>query len=83
MARTAEIVFLAVLVFMGSAVTMSLGALIAWGAIIRYPNWTSPAGGVFGYYLKAASIIVIGLGGWALPQESESSTRGNGPGFRC
>jgi hypothetical protein len=66
MARTAEIIFLAVLVFSGSAVTMSVGALMAWKAIIRYPNWTSPAGGFFGYYVMAASIIIIGLGGWAI-----------------
>jgi hypothetical protein len=66
MARTAEIIFLAVLVFMGSAVTMSLGALMAWKAIIDYPNWTSPAGGFFGYYVMAASIVVIGLGGWGI-----------------
>jgi hypothetical protein len=66
MARTAEIIFLAVLVFIGSAVTMSLGALTAWGAIINYPDWTTPAGGVFGYYVMAASIVVIGLGGWGI-----------------
>jgi hypothetical protein len=66
MARTSEIIFLAVLVFTGSAVAMSLGALMAWGAIIRYPNRTSPAGGVFGYYVMAASLIVFGLGGWGI-----------------
>jgi hypothetical protein len=66
MARTAEIIFLAVLVFTGSAVTMSLGASMAWEAIIDYPNWTSPAGGFFEYYVMAASIIVIGLGGWGI-----------------
>ncbi|MGC1105300.1 MAG: hypothetical protein WA876_02065 [Candidatus Acidiferrales bacterium] len=66
MARTAEIVFLAVPVFVGSAVTMSLGALMAWEGIISYPNWTSPAGGFFGYYAMAASIIIIGLGGWGI-----------------
>ncbi|MGB6482449.1 MAG: hypothetical protein WBE86_03065 [Candidatus Acidiferrales bacterium] len=66
MARTFEIVFLAVPVFVCSAVTMSLGALMAWEGIVSYPNWTSPAGGFFEYYAMAASIIVIGLGGWGI-----------------
>jgi hypothetical protein len=69
MARTAGIISSAVVVFIGSAVAMLLGALVASIAISKYPNWTSPAGGVggvFGYYVMAASIIVIGLGGWGI-----------------
>jgi len=55
--------FSAVVIFIGSAVAMLLGALIASIDILAKTSWTSPAGGVFGDYVMPALIISIGLGG--------------------
>jgi hypothetical protein len=66
MARAAGILFSAGVVFIGSAVATLLGALIASIDILSKTSWTSPALGVFGYYLMAASIIFIALGGWGI-----------------
>jgi hypothetical protein len=63
MARTAGNIFSAVVIFIGSAVAMLLGALIASIDILSKTSWMSPAGGVFGYYVMPA---LISLSDWGV-----------------
>ncbi len=64
MAPSARMSLLVLPVFVGSALTTSLGALMACGTIIHYPD--KAVEGVSWYYAVAVAILLIGFGIWGI-----------------